>query len=95
MSKESRAFAQLHPGIQRWVWEKKWTELRDIQERAIAAILRGDHDVLIAAGTASGKTEAAMLPALSEIAANPQSSIQILYISPLKALINDQFRRLD
>ncbi len=95
MSKESKAFAQLHPGIQRWIWEKKWTELRDIQERAISAILRGDHDLLIAAGTASGKTEAAMLPALSEIAANPQSSIQILYVSPLKALINDQFRRLD
>ncbi len=95
MSKESKAFAQLHPGIQKWIWEKKWTELRDIQERATAAILGGDHDVLIAAGTASGKTEAAMLPGLSEIAVNPLPSIQILYVSPLKALINDQFRRLD
>jgi ATP-dependent helicase Lhr and Lhr-like helicase len=95
MSKESKAFAQLHPGIQRWIWEKKWTELRDIQERATEAILRGEHDVLIAAGTASGKTEAAMLPGLSKVAVNPQASIQILYVSPLKALINDQFRRLD
>ncbi|MBP5706944.1 MAG: DEAD/DEAH box helicase, partial [Spirochaetales bacterium] len=52
-------------------------------------------NLLLAAGTASGKTEAAFLPALTEIYNKPSSSIGILYISPLKALINDQFARLE
>ena len=49
---------------------------------------------ILAAATASGKTEAAFLPILSRIASAPRDSIQALYISPLVALINDQFGRL-
>ncbi len=52
------------------------------------------HHLLIAAGTASGKTEAAFFPALTELWQQPSSSVGILYIGPLKALINDQFERL-
>lgn len=91
----SAGFRRLHEQIQRWVWDQGWTELRDIQERAIDPILDGRRDVIIAAATAGGKTEAAFLPICSQVVAQPSGSVRALYVSPLKALINDQFDRLD
>lgn len=91
---ESHGFDRLHEGVQRWVWKQKWTSLRDIQEKAIGPILDAECDVIISASTAAGKTEAAFLPACSRIASLTPNGIGILYISPLKALINDQYRRL-
>lgn len=90
----SRAFLQLDPRIQRYLWAERWGELRDVQEQAIPLILPGDQDVVVAASTASGKTEAAFLPALTHLLGRPDQGL-IVYISPLKALINDQFGRLD
>jgi ATP-dependent helicase Lhr and Lhr-like helicase len=95
MSPASTAFERLHPRLQRWLWEQGWAALRDIQEEAIPAILEGSADVVIAAATAGGKTEAAFLPVLSAIAEDFAGSIRVLYVSPLKALINDQFDRLE
>lgn len=92
---EATGFDRLHPQVRRWIWEQKWEELRDVQDRAIAAILDGDADVLIAASTAAGKTEAAFLPILTKVADRSEPGFSVLYVSPLKALINDQFRRLD
>lgn len=89
------AFERLHPEVQRWIWDKGWTSLRDIQAQAIAAILQSNRDVLVIASTASGKTEAAFMPILSGIAAQPDAGIQAIYVGPLKALINDQFERLE
>ncbi len=91
----SSAFGQLHPQIQHWIWRERWTELRDAQERAAAPILAADRDVVIAAATASGKTEAAFLPICSALLDTPQPGVKALYVSPLKALINDQYLRLD
>jgi len=91
---ESTGFNQLHESVQRWVWKQKWATLRDIQEQAIEPILNANCDIIISASTAAGKTEAAFLPACSSIVDNPTNGIGILYISPLKALINDQYRRL-
>jgi ATP-dependent Lhr-like helicase len=91
----STAFGRLHPRLQRWLWRQGWAELRDVQEAAIPAILPGDADVIIAAATAGGKTEAAFLPVLSAIADDPGGGLRVLYVSPLKALINDQFDRLE
>lgn len=88
-------FDRLHPEIRRWIWEQQWEELRDVQDRAISAVLGNDSDVLIAAATAAGKTEAAFLPVLTAVADREERGFSILYVSPLKALINDQFRRLD
>lgn len=88
-------FALLHPSIQRWVWSKGWTSLRDAQERAIAPILEAKHDIIIAAATAAGKTEAAFLPILTNIANAGEESALAIYVSPLKALINDQWGRLE
>lgn len=90
----SSSFHLLDPRIQKWIWELKWTELRDIQEYAIPAILKG-HDVIISAATAAGKTEAAFFPILTYLLSNQESHPTALYISPLKALINDQWDRLE
>ncbi len=87
-------FYRLEPPVQKWVYKQQWNDLRDIQKDAIPVILEQKADVIISASTAAGKTEAAFLPACSAIAGQ-QKGIGILYISPLKALINDQYRRLE
>ena len=93
----SSGFDLLAGQVQEWIWRNNWQELRDIQEQAIPLLLSEDSDVIIAAATAGGKTEAAFLPLLSRLLATDRDSggFDILYVSPLKALINDQFRRLD
>lgn len=93
----SSSFTLLHPRVQRWIWHQGWSELRDIQEQAVPALISALHDVLISAPTAQGKTEAAFLPILSRLAepGDRPSGFGALYVSPLRALINDQFRRLD
>ena len=93
----SSGFDLLARQVQEWIWRNNWQELRDIQEQAIPLLLSEDSDVIIAAATAGGKTEAAFLPLLSRLLATDRDSggFDILYVSPLKALINDQFRRLD
>lgn len=88
------AYVRLDRRIQKWIFQQGWTDLREIQAKAILPILAGDRDVLISASTAAGKTEAFFLPACSAIADQMQG-FGILYISPLKALINDQYRRLE
>jgi ATP-dependent Lhr-like helicase len=77
------------------VWQRGWTSLRDAQERAIPALVDADRDVIIAAATAAGKTEAAFLPILTHLLRHEPALGCVLYISPLKALINDQWDRLE
>lgn len=99
MSGAPTAFDLLHPRVQRWIWRQGWQELRDIQERSIPVLLAGDRDAIIAAATASGKTEAAFLPIVSRLAWRAEEARNVgvgaLYVSPLRALINDQFRRVE
>ncbi|WP_040368468.1 DEAD/DEAH box helicase [Paucidesulfovibrio longus] len=92
---ESKAFYLLHPTLQRWIWKQRWTNLRDIQEEAIHSILANDRDVIISAATAGGKTEAAFLPVLSDVLRTNSEGVAVLGIIPLKALINDQYQRLE
>ena len=66
-----------------------------MQIRAIGEVLEKRRNLLFTAGTAMGKTEAALMPALTDIYEHPADSVGILYISPLKALINDQFYRIE
>ncbi len=87
-------FSRLAPFIQAYIYRNRWTDLRDIQKVAIPAILDTTDHVLIMSGTASGKTEAAMLPVLTLLEQSPAQSVGVLYIGPLKALINDQFERI-
>ncbi len=85
----------LHYDILRWVNSKGWTSLRPLQVQSIPEILPADRDVILSAATAGGKTEAAFLPILSNLLHHPPSpGVSVLCISPLKALINDQFLRL-
>ena len=90
----SSSFFLLDKRIQRWIWDSGWDELKDIQEQSIPLILAGKKDVILAAATASGKTEAAFLPILTRMLQEPEIGC-VLYISPLKALINDQWGRLE
>ncbi len=86
-------YEKLDKNVQKWIYSQGWAELRDIQKQAIIPILDGDCDVLISASTAAGKTEAFFLPACTVIK-DVKEGFGILCISPLKALINDQYRRL-
>ncbi|MBN3114420.1 DEAD/DEAH box helicase [Pectobacterium brasiliense] len=88
------AYDSLDPRVRKWVYKQGWSALRPLQESAIPVVLARDQDVLISAGTAAGKTEAFFLPACSAIA-DITGGFGIIYISPLKALINDQYRRLE
>jgi len=92
----SGAFERLHKTIQNILWDMKWTQLFGFQVEAINAWFDKKVDILLMANTASGKTEAAFLPILSELAEDKaEGSIRVIYIGPLKALINDQFQRLE
>lgn len=90
----SNSFDLLDERIQRFIWAEGWESLRDAQEVAIPLIVKADRDVIVAAATAAGKTEAAFLPALTHLLQSESPGL-IVYISPLKALINDQFGRLE
>lgn len=83
------------PFIQDFIYQNHWTSLRAIQVAAGDAILHTDAHVLLAASTASGKTEAAFFPILTQFYEEPPTSVSAIYIAPLKALINDQFQRLE
>lgn len=88
-------FDRLAPFIQDYIYENKWEELRANQVAACEVIFDSDDNLLLSSGTASGKTEAAFLPVLTKLYENPSNSVGVVYISPLKALINDQFKRLE
>ena len=80
--------------IRRYIRDRRWEELRPIQAAAISRILTSNENFILASRTASGKTEAAFLPILSKVNFN-EPGVQVLYISPLIALINDQFVRIE
>ena len=88
-------FTRYAPFIQDFIYQNKWDELRGIQIAAAEAIFDSNDNLLLSSGTASGKTEAAFLPILTELYNAPSRTVGVLYISPLKALINDQFKRLE
>jgi ATP-dependent Lhr-like helicase len=80
--------------IRKYIWDKGWGSLRPIQEAAIQRIITTDNNYVLISKTASGKTEAAFLPILSKVDFKEQG-VKVLYISPLIALINDQFTRVE
>ncbi len=87
-------FDRLAPFIQDFIYQNHWEELRGNQVAACEVIFDSHDNLLLSSGTASGKTEAAFLPVLTDIYEHPSNSVAVIYISPLKALINDQFKRL-
>jgi ATP-dependent helicase Lhr and Lhr-like helicase len=88
------SFDLLSEPVRRYVRDQRWESLRPIQAAAIEKILKTDDNYILASKTASGKTEAAFLPIISLVNFT-EPGVQVLYISPLIALINDQFNRVE
>ncbi|MBQ6020768.1 MAG: DEAD/DEAH box helicase [Clostridia bacterium] len=87
-------FDRYAPFIRDYIYRSGWRSLRAVQNAAGEAIFGSQENVLLTASTASGKTEAAFFPILTLLEEQPSSTVGVLYIAPLKALINDQFGRL-
>jgi ATP-dependent Lhr-like helicase len=89
------AIERLHPVLAHHIVNSLgWSELRSMQEAAIDPLLAGD-DALLLAPTAGGKTEAAVFPLLSRMAAERWDGTSVLYLCPLKALLNNLHPRLE
>ena len=90
----SDAFGRLHPAVQHHVVNSLgWRSLRPLQEQAIDPVLDGRH-ALLGAPTAGGKTEAAVLPLLSRMVEQSWPGLSVLYVCPLRALLNNLHPRL-
>ena len=70
-------FSRLAPYIQDYIYASRWTELRDIQISACRVVFDSDDNLLLSSGTASGKTEAAFLPVLTELYRKPSASVGV------------------
>ena len=88
-------FDRYAPFVQDFIYRNNWENLRAIQVAAGDAIFNTNDNVLLSASTASGKTEAAFFPILTLFSEDMPQSVGAIYIGPLKALINDQFQRLN
>ncbi len=81
--------------IREYIYRHHWDSLRAVQLAAAKTLFFTDHHLLLTSGTASGKTEAAFFPIIADLWENPPQSVGVIYIAPLKSLINDQFNRMD
>ncbi len=95
MTDADRLFERFPDFIREFIYSHSWERLRDVQLAAAKTIFDTDRNLLLTTSTASGKTEAAFFPILTELCENPSESIAVLYIAPLKSLINDQFGRIE
>ncbi len=95
MSDSADIFRRLSPLVQDFIYAGSWETLRPIQIAAAQIIFDTSDNLILSSDTASGKTEAAFFPIITEIEGSMASSVEVLYIAPLKSLINDQFERID
>ena len=95
MSDNHNTFDLLKPEVGKAIWDLKWERFRAIQDDSIKTVVQLKKNIIISAPTAGGKTEAAFLPTISESIPQINESLKIVYISPLKALINDQILRIE
>ncbi len=95
MTEADRIFERFPDFIREYIFTHRWDSLRAVQVAAARTLFLTDHHLLLTSSTASGKTEAAFFPILSDLYENPPESVGALYIAPLKSLINDQFSRMD
>ncbi|MDV0443970.1 DEAD/DEAH box helicase [Methanorbis rubei] len=87
-------FESFHPTLQEVLLSGLgWSDLRPVQEETCRAVADGA-DVVVLAPTAGGKTESAFIPAIDALLKSGSRGLGIIYISPLKALINDQEDRI-
>ena len=95
MENENTVFEKYCPLVREFIYKMGWEELRPVQTAAADVLFNTDDNLILCSNTASGKTEAAFFPIITDIIDHPDNSVQVLYIAPLKSLINDQFYRLD
>lgn len=88
-------FGRFPEFIREFIYAQGWEALRDVQVAAAESIFGSNNNLLLTSSTASGKTEAAFFPILSLLCEDPPESVGVLYIAPLKSLINDQFGRIE
>ena len=88
------AFERLHPALQHHIVNSLgWQELREVQSLSIDAFLTGANLVILAP-TAGGKTESAFFPVISQMLTEGWDGLSVLYVSPIRALLNNQEQRL-
>ena len=92
---DEEVFEYYAPFIREFIYKSGWEELREVQLEAGKSIYGTENNMLLCAGTATGKTEAVFFPIISQLVEEPPESVGTIYIAPLKSLINDQFARLD
>jgi ATP-dependent Lhr-like helicase len=89
------AFDRLHPAVAHHIVNSLgWRSLRPLQSASIEPILAGHHAVAMAP-TAGGKTEAALFPLLSRMLSEDWRGLSVLYVCPLRALLNNLHLRLE
>ena len=94
MSSMSSVFDRLAPRLRHAIVSRLgWTSLRPVQELAGHALLDGANAVILAP-TAGGKTEAALFPLLSDLVEHEGDGVGLIYVAPIKALLNNQAERL-
>lgn len=79
---------KLHPRLRDIVKDKRWPDFTEIQKAAFDPIYNGEH-CLIEAPTSGGKTEAVFFPLITKIVLDKSPGVKVLYVAPLKALLND------
>ncbi len=89
----AEALGMLPPKLRELIKEKGWSDLTEIQKKAYKPIYEGKN-VLIMAPTGFGKTEAAMLPIFARMLEEGAEPLAVLYVTPLKSLINDLWERI-
>ena len=96
MTEADRIFARYPAFVREYIFRAGWQDLRTVQIEAARALWDTEDNLLLSSSTASGKTEAVFFPMLADLFEDPPASsgLSILYVAPLKSLINDQFERL-
>ncbi len=94
MDRSEYVFDRFPTFIKEFIYSHSWENLRDVQIAAAQTVFETENNLLLTSSTASGKTEAVFFPILTDIFENPPQSIGVIYIAPLKSLINDQFFRI-
>src|SRR5437867_12820290 len=88
------AFERLHPALQHHIVNSLgWRDLREVQSLSINAYLTGAN-LAILAPTAGGKTESAFFPVISQMLTEGWQGLSVVYVSPIRALLNNQEERL-
>ena len=95
MTEADRIFSRFPEFIREYIFSHRWEALREVQISAARTLFLTGNQLLLTSSTASGKTEAAFFPIISDLYEHPPRSVGALYIAPLKSLINDQFSRMD